>query len=151
MWPEVVAAAAPVLPPPDYPAAPPKSKLRIVPVSELLAPPLPPPAPTQPGKSKRRLSFRGLAKLEPRLRDLLTEARSHHKNRDAIFCANAVWYGYPGFRPGLKSRLSRLVGWRAEQGGDLRTSAAYDLAYQTIYQALPDCRGRCPCSVILGI
>jgi hypothetical protein len=85
-----------------------------------------------------------LARLEPRLLDLLAEARAHHRNRDPVFCANAVWCGYGGFRPGLKARLCRLVGWTAERGGDLRTSEAYMIAYRTIYQALPDCR-RCLC------
>jgi hypothetical protein len=92
-----------------------------------------------------------LARREPRLRGLLAEARAHHSNRAAVFCANAVWYGYPGFRPGLKARLSRLVGWMAQPEGDLRTCEAYDVAYQTIYRTLPDCRGRCQCSVFLDI
>jgi hypothetical protein len=109
---------------------------------------LPPPGAGQPGKRRgdRPLSFRALARLEPRLRDLLAEARAYHSNRGPTFCANAVWYGYPGWQPGLKGRLSHLVGWAAERGGDLRSSAAYDVAYQTIYQALPDCRGRCACT-----
>jgi hypothetical protein len=52
--------------------------------------------------------------------------------------------------PQLKRRMSRLVGHLAEQPGDLRTCAAYDVAYRTIYQALPDCRGRCACTCFLG-
>ena len=95
-----------------------------------------------------RLTFERLTELEPRLKDLLAEARAFHKDPNPNFCANAVWYGYAG--PGLKERLCRLVGFTAEGGGALRTSAAYDLAYQTIYQALPDCRGRCACSAVLG-
>jgi hypothetical protein len=60
-----------------------------------------------------------------------------------------VWYGYPGHRPGLKARLTKLVGWEATRpGGVRRSSAAYDVAYDTIYEALPDCRGRCACSTI---
>ena len=146
-----VVAAAPVLAPPDRPGAPPASGLGCVPVSRLPAPALQAPAAGQPGKKgNRRPTFRALAKLEPRLCDLLAEARSYHNNRDPVFCANAVWYGYPGFKPGLKGRLGRLVGWTAERGGELRTSEAYDLAYRTIYRALPDCRGRCLCSLILG-
>ena len=68
-----------------------------------------------------------------------------------VFCANAVWYGYAGFEPGIRSRLCELVGTCAEKGGDLRPSEAYDLAYETLYEALPDCRGRCICSRILDL
>jgi hypothetical protein len=143
-----VVAAAPVLPPPDRPTAAGASGLRCIRLSDLPPSTLPPPTPWPPGKPLP--TFRALAKLEPRLRALLALARAHHKNRDPVFCANAVWYGYPGFGPGLKERLCRLVGYRAEQGGDLRTSAAYDVAYHTIYRALPDCRGRCRCWVILN-
>ena len=53
------------------------------------------------------------------------------------FCANDVWY-----RPGsFKSRLVRLAGWWAEKP-ELRTSEAYDVAYDELYQQLPDCRAR---------
>jgi hypothetical protein len=85
-----VVAAAPVLARPEPSAASPASSIRLVPASDLPARPLPPPAPVQPGKRNRRPSFRALAKLEPRLRDLLAEARAHHKNLSPVFCANAV-------------------------------------------------------------
>jgi hypothetical protein len=39
---------------------------------------------------------------------------------------------------------------RKQAGGDLRTCAAYDVAYRTLYQALPDCRGRRACTGFLG-
>jgi hypothetical protein len=94
-------------------------------------------------------TFVQLAALEPRLNDLLAEARAYHADTDPDFCANAVWYGYPGFGTGIKPRLCKLVGWGSGQCGYLRTKEAYDLAYETIYQALPDCRGRCACSAIL--
>jgi hypothetical protein len=142
---EVVAARVEVIPhrpgdPPEFPVvwfepSPPESS--------------PPPHPAADQASNRqrkpRPTFEALAAQEPRLRDLLAEARSFHDNRDPVFCANAVWIGYGDFRPGLKYRLSCLVGWGAEQGGELRTSDAYDVAYETISQALPDCRGRCLC------
>jgi hypothetical protein len=147
-YPEVrleVVAAAPVLERPKPPGATPASSIRVVPASDLTPQPLPPPAPFPWGNRKRPPSFRALAKLEPRLRDLLAEARAHHKNLGPVFCANAVWYGYPGFKPGIKKRLCGLVGYWAERA-DLRYSVVYDVAYHTIYQALPDCRGRCLCS-----
>jgi hypothetical protein len=129
---------------PDTPA---DQGLRAIRLSDLPAPPPPPPAAEGPRKrrSKRPLTWRALTRLEPRLRDLLAEARSHHMNRSLDFYANAVWYGYLGFRPGLKARLRRLVGWTAEQEGVLRTTEAYELAYRTIYQAPLDCRGWCTC------
>jgi hypothetical protein len=152
MWLEVV-AALPVLVPPDRPSAPPAADVHFISVAELAAGSPTPPAAGPPGKRRgnRPWTFRALARREPRLRDLLAEARAHHQNLGPVFCANAVWYGYTGFQPGLKERLSCLVGWAAERGGDLRTSEAYDVAYHTIYQALPDCRGRCLCSLLLGL
>jgi hypothetical protein len=154
-YPEIrleVVAIGPVLAPPDGPGALPASDLLFVPVSQLAAPSPPLPAIGQPGKRrrKRRPTFQTLLKKEPRLGDLLSIARSLHDNRDPVFCATAIWGGYAGFRPGLKALLGRLVGWTAETGGDLRSWEAYEVAYKTIYLALPDCRGRCWCSSILS-
>jgi hypothetical protein len=98
-----------------------------------------------------RVTFAQLAALEPELVSLLAEARSYRRGRDPMFCANAVFYGYSGYRPGLKERLIRLVGWEAyEKGPVLSSSEAYDVAYDTIYAALPDCRGRCACWSLLS-
>jgi hypothetical protein len=92
------------------------------------------------------VTFAQLVQLAPELQVLFDDARSHHSNWGPDFCANAVWYGYPGHKPGIKKRMGQLVGWGApEDAGELRTSAAYDVAYETIYQALPDCRGDCSC------
>jgi hypothetical protein len=92
------------------------------------------------------MTFEELCRLEPKLGELLQEARSH-KPQGRSFCANAVWYSYGQYRHrGLKSRLRRLVGFeRRERHAILSTPAAYSLAYQTIYRALPDCR-RCSCA-----
>jgi hypothetical protein len=147
---EVVDAAV-VLTPPDRSAAAPGSEFRLLCTAELLLPP-PPVGPGGPAENAPPApTFRALARLEPRLRGLLAEARSYRRDRGPVFCANAVWYGYSDHRPGLKDRLCRLVGLQAERGGALASSAAYDVAYETIYRALPDCRGRCACSVIWGI
>jgi hypothetical protein len=89
-----------------------------------------------------RPTFEELAALEPRLNHLLAEARSYHEKKYRRFCANAVWYGYPGHEPGLKQGLSELVGWESGQKGLLGSREAYDVAYQTLYQALPNCRHR---------
>jgi hypothetical protein len=91
-----------------------------------------------------QLTFKDLVALEPRLQPLLDEARSYHQNTAADFCANAVWYGYFDSR-GLKERMSRLVGYEVPKSvGILSTEEAYDVAYDTIYQALPNCRA-CGC------
>ncbi len=89
-----------------------------------------------------RPAFDELAALEPRLAALLAEAQGYHATRPRGFCANAVFYGYPGHRPGLKRRLSELVGHVSDREGVLGTSDAYDVAYHTVYQALPDCKHR---------
>jgi hypothetical protein len=100
-------------------------------------------------KAKRPVpEFDELARLEPRLRDLETRAESYRRDKNPNFCANAVWYGYSGFRPGLKEMLCELVGWDVRGRRVLETEEAYDVAYDHVYELLPDCRGRCGCSVI---
>jgi hypothetical protein len=93
--------------------------------------PEPPVAPT----------FAALAKLEPELRALAAAAR--HQRRIArglpSYCANQVWI----FQ--FKPRLCGLVGWSSQHPEPLlHTRAAYDVAYDHIYQLLPDCRN-CLC------
>ena len=115
----------------------PPEPLRFIPLSELLleADALPA-VPIHHGPAP---SFEELADLEPRLLELLHEARSMIDMGGLSFCANRIWYD--GFKP----RLVALVGWERDAGPKLlRTSAAYDVAYQTIYGALPDCRD-CAC------
>jgi hypothetical protein len=90
-------------------------------------------------------TFARLVSLEPRLADLLAEAKARRQKAGRKFCANAVWYGYPGHQPGLRQRLTQLVGWNSHRKGLLGSSTAYDVAYQTIYRALPDCGADCAC------
>jgi hypothetical protein len=86
---------------------------------------------------KTKPTFDELMALEPRLGVLLREAKAHQQRKG--FCANAVWYGYDG-SGGLKGRLLMLVGWeRRPRHEVLNTQEAYDVAYETIYRALPDC------------
>ncbi len=88
-------------------------------------------------------TWEDLVAREPRLADLRVAAE-RVRDVDASFCANAVWYGYGGHL-GLKPRLLRLVGWGAQNRDPvLRSCDAYDVAYQTLYDLLPDCRG-CGC------
>jgi hypothetical protein len=94
------------------------------------------------------LTWSHLTRLEPRLRKLLAEARAVRDDfTTAAFCGNAPWYGLDGWRGrGFKRRLALLVGWLRPDGHPvLSGSAAYDVAYRTVYEALPDCRGACGC------
>ncbi len=90
-----------------------------------------------------RPTWEDLVVREPRLADLRAVAE-RVRDGDASFCANAAWYGYGGCL-GLKSHLLRLVGWGTQSGDPvLRSCDAYDVAAQTLYDLLPDCRG-CVC------
>ena len=96
-------------------------------------PPLPRAAPAP------RPTWAQLARLELQLAALLVEARAVDSGDNPRFCANRVWYR--DFKP----RLLHLVGWgvKGRPGAHpvLTTSEAYGLATQTIYDALPGCRG----------
>jgi hypothetical protein len=92
-----------------------------------------------------------LVALEPRLGNLLAEARAVKDTGEGeYFCCNAVFFGYEG-HPGFKPRIRLLVGWDRLLGRDfgkdaiLGTTQAYETAYDTIYEALPPCRGPCAC------
>lgn len=94
-------------------------------------------------KEKPYPTWGDLCELEPRLEELFDVARSYHLNKGTDFCANRRWYRT------LKPRLERLVGWhRKDNHPTLCSRQAYDLAYQAIYEALPDCRGYCSCLCI---
>ncbi len=96
--------------------------------------------------NNEKITWELLCSLEPRLLDLLAEVRAIKDDKSKpSFCANAVWYGEFG-HPGIKPKLIHLVGWHAS-GTDrrLRSPEAYDLATNTLYNALPDCRGDCFC------
>ena len=80
-----------------------------------------------------------LVALDARFADLLDLARSYHQSRRRRFCANHVYVWE------LKPRLEDLAGCTRHWGPKLlRTEAAYDVARETVYNALPDCRG-CVC------
>lgn len=84
--------------------------------------------------------WRALVEAEPRLATLRAEIEGIRSGRE--FCANELWMGPVGFKP----RVTALVGWRAElDDPSLRTSAAYEMAYRTLYALLPDCQHRGAC------
>jgi hypothetical protein len=95
------------------------------------------------------IDFNVLAHLEPQLRELLRRAQAYHRVQDQglYFCANEAWYGYGAHTErGLKQALLKLVGHERERRHTVLSSPfAYDLAYDTIYDALLLCRGRCSC------
>lgn len=93
--------------------------------------------------------FRELCEIEPELMDLFQEAQAHQPVDR--FCANAAWYGYAGFKGrGLKTRLTQLVGIYGEDiDSRLRNSKAWDIAYDAIYEALPDCQKGCACKTMM--
>lgn len=97
---------------------------------------------------EKTLTWETLVELEPRLAHLRAMAsRVRDDGRAAYFCANASWFGYDGHR-GIKPQLEKLVGFyrtASDPSGLLTGSQAYDLAYDTLYGLLPDCRGKCGC------
>ena len=99
-----------------------------------------------PSKSTTTLTFDELARREPLLTALLDEAKSYHAvaKKRRRFCADAVFYGWPGYNPaGIKRKLVALIGWSRKDQSDpaLCTPDAYAVAYKTLYNALPDCKG----------
>ena len=85
------------------------------------------------------LGWNELVAREPRLGDLMAEVRQERAT-DPPYCANARFLGYGG-HPGYKRRIVALVGWFSDAADpELRTRAAYDTAYQRLYNQMPDCR-----------
>jgi hypothetical protein len=85
-------------------------------------------------------TWAALAAAEPALAALLADARAvRDTRRRPSFCANAVWYDR------FKPRLVALVGWGRAGDPLLGTSDSYDVAYATVYRALPNCRN-CGCA-----
>ncbi len=85
---------------------------------------------------ERKPTWGELVRLEPRLRVLQRDVKAVDGS-DPHFCANRVWYA----RGGFKERLCCLVGWEAERDDPvLRSSEAYDVAYDRLYNLLPPCR-----------
>ncbi|MCL5957865.1 MAG: hypothetical protein M1358_00880 [Chloroflexi bacterium] len=92
----------------------------------------------------KRLTWADLTALEPGLITLEREIKAIRVPAGQVFCGNACWYGYGGYR-GFKRPLTNLVGWYARKTDRaLCSNEAYDLAYKHLYSLLPDCRG-CSC------
>lgn len=76
-----------------------------------------------------------ICKIEPKVKDLYLKAKSYKPKSG--FCANKIWYGNCG-NNGLRDEVISLVGFESKNE-ILRTSEVYDLVYEKIYKALPDC------------
>jgi hypothetical protein len=91
----------------------------------------------------KRITWKELVKIEPELLELAKEAQAYKeesKGKDYV-CANDRWYGYGKWRDkSIRLRLIQLVGWTRKDDARLYTSEAYDVAYQHVYNLLPDCK-----------
>ena len=97
----------------------------------------PPEAPWQPGQP---LTWTELVRREPKLQKLLAEIRRIRPKPGRPFCANRHWFELYDWR------LDKLVGWHTNHPDpEMRTSRAYDTAFEVLYEALPDCRD-CGCA-----
>jgi hypothetical protein len=95
------------------------------------------------------MTWEQLAAISPGLRGLFNEAKSLRSvaARNPRFCANEIWFGKHQRGHGMKGRLCMLVGFESLDPR-LKSPEAYDIAYQTIYRALPDCRA-CGCGDLI--
>lgn len=95
----------------------------------------------EPRRKHPNLTWETLTKQEPKLLRLyhLAAATYDDPARDH-FCANWIWVRF------YKPIVGSLVGWSAVSPPSpyFLTSAAYDIAYNKIYDQLPGCRN-CMC------
>jgi hypothetical protein len=108
-----------------------------------VAPPRRPRRPAPP-------TWEDLAEREPLLAALLEEIAALPGD-DPHFCGVLAWFG-PSYRgDGYKAKMTRLIGWWAEQDDPvLRSDVAYRAAYPVLYGALPPC-GDCPCGAVARV
>jgi hypothetical protein len=84
----------------------------------------------------KTLTFSDLVKIEPGLGKLLNDAKHYRLNRGE--CHITVWYKV------FKPQLLKLVGWFAMNPyPTLKGRLAYDIAYKTVFDALPGCPRGC--------
>jgi hypothetical protein len=86
------------------------------------------------------MTFDELCQHDAHLRALLQEVTKERYRKDSNFCANELWYALPRTRGfvGIKFLMQQLVGHGARRV-ELRTQDAYDVAYHTLYNAMPNC------------
>lgn len=94
---------------------------------------------------ERKVTWDELTSLEPRL-EVLYQAAKIAGAGHICFCAMQAWDGPDWQSPTFKERLTELVGWFRYSLLDtpeqqiLSTARAYEVAYNTVLQALPSCR-----------
>lgn len=87
---------------------------------------------------QKEAEWRELAELEPQLQKLYEEAKSYEdKSPDSYSYVNGIFYDK------IRPKVVKLVGWSQKDKAvnpQLTTSRAYDIAYEKIYNALPNCK-----------
>lgn len=84
------------------------------------------------------ITWERIIQIQPRLEKMYERAKKVDGS-DEHFCANHVWYGE------YKQEICDLVGWQAKSNNPIiKTSKAYDIAYDKIYAVLPPCKD-CNC------
>jgi hypothetical protein len=89
---------------------------------------------TMPTSSVQNITWKRICQIDPTMLNLYREAKTIKDNkRKKRFCANEIWESR--FKPFIVNH----VGWHSAMP-ELQSSLAYNIAYQTIYGALPNCR-----------
>ena len=87
------------------------------------------------------LTYEEMAQIEPQLQFMYEHAqRVTDDGTSEFFCGNAVWFQQ--FKPWMHAH----VGWDRKQDDALATAEAYEVAYQTLYDLIPPCRGEHICA-----
>ena len=85
------------------------------------------------------VTWRDLVSLEPRLtglqREMKVVVRESMKKGESLDVL-ALWYGGDDATPGVKEKLSRLVGYDRTDHSVLGTETAYDVAYEKLFDEL---------------
>jgi len=94
-------------------------------------------------KTEKPLTWQKLVHAEPRLGELLAQARSMERDLWATREDGQIrltgYRSYDSYRDFIRPGVQSLIGWDRTRGpAFLQTSEAYGLAIHTIYEALPD-------------
>lgn len=114
-----------------------EKKLRVFRASDIEVKPSPDSSQALPASE---LSWSRIKRIEPRLAGVESIIECiHDPGWEEGFCANDIWYGYTDARFSFKEQVNTYTGWFAEHPL-LRSETAYDIAYEHLYDLLPDCR-----------
>lgn len=89
-------------------------------------------------ESSSRITFERICELDDRVRVLFDDAK-RAGDEDQYFDGIAAWFGEVGYEKySFKQRLCDLVGWHRHRGPiELESHEAYEVAYRTIFDAMP--------------